>query len=71
MASTCGWTLEYIYDVSMEEMTYLLEGSQKLGKRQEAEIKKHTNSSSRPGKVSIGSLDQLRNLPGVKTMRKR
>jgi hypothetical protein len=69
MASTFGWTLKQIRETTMEELTFLLEGSQKFGQRQEKAIKQQ--SKNKPGKRTIDNINQLPNLPGVRTIRRK
>ena len=69
MASTFGWTLQQIYDVTIPELNYVLSGSQKFIEKQNKEMKKA--SGSRGGKTSIDSLAGLVQTPGVKTVGKK
>ena len=70
MASTFGWTLETIYEVTIPELNYVLSGSQKYVTKQNKEMEKASRGRGGSGKVSVDNLASLSQLPCVKTIKK-
>lgn len=68
MAHTFHWTLKSIYSVSISDMTKLIEENDKFIERQNKEM--DNAGKKKPGKTSIGSLSQMKGLPGVKAVKR-
>ena len=69
MANTFHWTLKTIYDVSISEMTKLVSEHNDFIERQNKEMEKA--GKKKPGRTSIGSLSEMKGLPGVKAIKRK
>jgi hypothetical protein len=68
---TTGWTLDYIKKLLLFDFYYVIEGLNIVGEKREQDMKKHSGSSGKGGKFEVNSLSQLKNMPGVKTIKNR
>lgn len=69
LASTFGWEKQEIYSTTIPELNYFMEGGNSFIEKQNKEMKKSSGKSS--GKFQPDSIDQLKNLPGVKVVKKK
>ena len=69
---TTGWTLDYIKKLILSDFYYVIEGLNIVGEKREQDMKKQgSGSSGKGGKFEVNSLSQLKNMPGVKTIKNR
>jgi hypothetical protein len=69
MMSTFGWTFDYLRELAVEDMYYIMEGSRIFNDKQVKEMKKSSGSGDKSGKYNVDGMNQLLSTPGVRTIK--
>ena len=69
LISNAGWSINYILDMEVPLFYLTTECLNKYGEKQEQEMKKASKSGGK--KFEVNDLGQLRNMPGVKTIKRK